>query len=238
MYGADYAVGPDPYDVDSPRDNIEVVEVLKAQPPGRLLDFGCRDGALLEVVGAETAWAMIGVEFDHTVVALTAQRTGVEVFTYPDFLRGDVGRFDAIHLGDVLEHLTDLDSQMPALLSSLRPGGLVLAEGPLQAGPSIFEVTVQATQALRSHKPVFQPPHHVIQATAHGQRRLFARHDLTELSWHLYEVDWPAPSRLRRSDLSHPRTMALRALRVISQATATVAGFGNRYRYVGASLAT
>ena len=233
MYGPGYGAESDPYDVESPRDHAEVIAELNRRRPGRLLDFGCGDGELMELVQKETGWSAVGVEFDPKVAARTAERTGSKVLTYTQVLEVGEGSFDALHAGDVIEHLTALPIQMRALLGRLRPGALILAEGPLEGGPSLFEVTVQASQALRNHTPVYQPPYHVIQATASGQRRFFALHGLEERSWRVYEVDWPAPSKLHRVDLAHPRVLALRALRVASRSVAKLSGWGNRYRYVG-----
>jgi SAM-dependent methyltransferase len=236
MYGPGYAaLTRADYQVDSPRDTTEVVSFLNDRPPGTIIDFGCGDGDLVRAIQRDTSWTPLGVEFDPEVAGSTERATGARIFTYADVVQGRVVPADALHLGDVLEHLTDLDHQMPVLLGLLRPGGHLLAEGPLEGGPALFELTIQATQATRSSRPVSAPPTHVVQATVAGQRGFFARHGLAEDSFAVYEVAWPAPSRLRRADLSHPRTIALYALRRLSQAVSRLTRWGNRYRYVGSA---
>ena len=234
MYGPDYGASDGGhYDVDSPRDTAAVVDFLNRHPPGRVLDFGCGHGDLLAAIADGTAWTPIGVELEPSIAAQAQARTGVTVLTYDDLLAGRVGTVQALHLGDVIEHLTELDRQMPSLLDVIELGGHLLAEGPLQCGPTLFEASIQASQALRASAPIDMPPHHVLQATAAGQRSFFRRHGLIETSFDVYEVDWPAPSRLRREDLRQPRTLALFSLRKASRMLSRKLSWGNRYRYVG-----
>ncbi len=234
MYGPGYAamtVGD--YEIDSPKSTGEVIDFLTAHTSGSIIDFGCGSGDLMVAIQQETSWTPIGVEFDSRVVDDTRSRTGAEVFRYAQVVEGAIPPADALHLGDVLEHLTDLDHQMPLLLRLLRPGGYLLAEGPLQAGPAFFESILQAAQAVRSSCPVSTPPTHVLQASATGQREFFHRHGLVELGFSVYEVAWPAPSRLQRRDLRHPRPVCLYLLRRLSQALSLRRLSGNRYQYAG-----
>ena len=234
LYGPEYgSVEPDHYDVDSPRDTAAVLAFLNDRPPGRFLDFGCGPGDLLSEVQAQTKWEPLGVELDPAVAAAAQARTGAQVLTYASLLSTAIEPVQAVHMGDVVEHLTDLDHQMGVVLSVLATGGHLLAEGPLQGGPTLFEASIQLAQALRSTSPVHAPPHHVLQATAGGQRKFFNRHGLKESVYTVYEVDWPAPSRLRRNDLSDARTVALFALRQLSRRVSHALSWGNRYRYVG-----
>jgi len=234
MYGSEYgALTSADYDVDSPRDTEAVLGFLNDHKPGTILDFGCGQGDLIRAIQRDTAWKPTGVEWDPGVSASVQARTGARVFTYADLVAGRVPLVDAVHLGDVIEHLTELDRQIPLILSVVRPGGYVLAEGPLECGRALFEVVVRVTQAARAEHPVSAPPTHVLQASIAGQRGFFARHGLTERAFKVYEVDWPAPSRLRRQDLHHPRTLALYLLRRLSAPLSRRPLWGNRYQYVG-----
>lgn len=77
-------------------------------------------------------------------------------------------------------------------------------------------------------------PCHVIQATAEGQRRRFERLNLREESFEVFEVDWPAPSRLHLRDCIRPRAVSLFVLRRLSRlASQAWTTWGNRYRNVG-----
>jgi SAM-dependent methyltransferase len=234
MYGPAYAsLTEGSYEIDSPRDTAHVIAFLRQHQSGKIVDFGCGAGDLMRAIETETAWTAVGVEFDPAVATMTRAATGAEVYTYADIVAGRVPPADAVHLGDVLEHLTDLEDQIPRLLGLLRPGGYLLSEGPLQCGPAVFELMIQAFQVFRSSSPVSAPPTHVLQASARGQRAFFRRCGLREIAFNVYEVAWPAPSRLRREDFRYPRTLALYVLRKVSFPFSSRELWGNRYRYAG-----
>src|SRR5262249_22281433 len=135
--------------------------------------------------------------------------------------------------GDVLEHLTGLPGQLRVILRLVRPGGLVVAQGPLEANACVFTWVVRGARGLRGAPTATMAPYHVVLATAAGQRRLFERSGLACLEFSVSEVDWPAPARIGARDLRDPRRVALFALRRVSRATSRVAStrFGNRYLY-------
>jgi SAM-dependent methyltransferase len=226
MYNTEYA---DEEWTDDQRSYDDwVVEQLTNLPPGRFVDFGCGRGRLLERVrdlGREVA----GIEYDPAVAGDVSARLGVPVVT-PDEAPS-LGRFAVVHLGDVLEHLTDVSSGLEAALALLDPGAVVLAQGPLEGNANVFTLAVRLAGLLRQ-SPATVPPFHVLLATSRGQRRLFERAGLRTSTFVVEEVAWPAPARL---DLDDRRGAALWALRRLSQLVTGLLGgrTGNRYRYVG-----
>lgn len=230
VYGAEYVdLVRDPYPIESTKDLAWVVEKLRAQPrPGLFLDFGCGQGELLREV-AELGWTAVGIEYTEDVARQTAAATGLQVVT--PSTADDLPLPDVVHFGDVIEHLTDPFGIVGAARERTAPGALVLAQGPLEVGPSLFSAVVRPglgggrSQAL---------PTHLLQATSLGQRLFFARLGLAQLEFSTSEVDWPAPSRLRGKELLQPRSVALLGLRRLSRAVdALVPSWGNRYRYAG-----
>lgn len=208
-------------------------EWLTGREPGRFIDFGCGAGELLSAVG-RAGWEAVGVEFDQGVATAVACRTGSAVVT-PGETISLRSTADVVHLGDVIEHLTDLDRQFPEILRLLKPGGTLLAQGPLEANPNLFLAGIRLARRLRGRVPVNMPPYHVLLATAAGQRRFFRRHGLREMRFSIEEVSWPAPPRWEGALFRQPRKLALYTLRRISRA---VSGFmperwGNRYFYAG-----
>jgi SAM-dependent methyltransferase len=200
-----------------------------------LLDFGCGDGALL-AAAAERGWTAIGVETNPEVAGDVSRRTGARVVTDLSDLVGDSGRaVDVVHLGDVIEHLTDPFGEVGGILALLRPAGVLLAAGPLEANRNLFARTILAWRRLSFRRPVVMPPYHVVLATAQGQRRLFARLGLEELEFSISDEAWPAPASLTWRDVRRPRGVALFALRLISTTVNRWGdgGTGNRYFYVG-----
>ncbi|HVF56475.1 MAG TPA: class I SAM-dependent methyltransferase [Pyrinomonadaceae bacterium] len=237
MYGTDYATGceADPV-VEDPKEPRRVVDRLASLPPGVFLDYGCGGGALLEEA-ARLRWRAVGVELDAEVARQVSERTGLEVLTASAALDRDPIA-DVLHLGDVIEHLTKAESQMPEILRLLKPGGLLIAQGPLEGNANLFTLALRLARTLRRRRgapSTEMAPYHVMLATAGGQRTFFRRFGLEEIEYRLSEVSWPAPDRLTRSGLRRPREVGLYTLRRLSQAATALRphAWGNRYFYVG-----
>jgi SAM-dependent methyltransferase len=219
--------------MEDPREPQWVLEWLDRLPPGAFVDYGCGTGELLAGAVAR-GWSSLGIELSPEVVAATSRRTGLPVLTNAEaFQKGAVA--DVLHLGDVLEHLTDIDRELPRILSLLKRGGLLLAQGPLEANGNLFTWMLRMTRTLKRRAPVSMPPYHVLLATVAGQWALFRRFGLSAVESKVTEVSWPAPSRLSPRDLARPRQAALFTLRVLSRALSRVRSdrWGNRYRYAG-----
>src|SRR5262249_51207943 len=116
-----------------------------------------------------------------------------------------------------------------------KPGGTVLAQGPLEGNASVFTMVLRAARGAGVGRRVADmPPYHVVVATSAGQRQFFTRLGLDVLRYGVTEVAWPAPPRLRLALRAQPRAAALFALRKASQAvSAVVPGWGNRYFFAG-----
>ena len=179
-YGASFARRDDP---DDEKDTERVIAWLGKRPSGAFIDYGCGDGRLLEHA-ARIGWRACGVEFDPAVAAETARRTGTAVVdrTALDRLRAECPA-DVLHLGDVIEHLTNADTEMPRILGLLRPGGYLIAQGPLEANATLFTAALKCARRLRGSPPAAMPPYHVMLATADGQRRFFERFGLREIEF-------------------------------------------------------
>lgn len=244
MYGPLYVQGPEEgggeggasrgFALEDPKEWQRVAEWLGRLRPGLFVDYGCREGELL-LEAARLGWRAVGVELDERVAGETAARTGVPVVTPAD--DKVLGRrvADVVHLGDVIEHLTRINEQLPAVLRLLKPGGTLLAQGPLEANANLFTLALRLSRSLRGARAVEAAPLHVLLATGRGQRQLFRRLGLEEVEYSVREVSWPAPSRLSLADLRSPRAVALFALRRCSQAVSSARPgvWGNRYFYAG-----
>ncbi len=236
MYGREYRQGNfgAGCQQDDPKQPARVVDWLKkTTPPGTFVDYGCGKGDLLRQA-AECGWRAIGIEYDAQVARSVSDAAGVEVHSLGHGHRL-AGVADVLHLGDVIEHLTDVEEQMPAILRLLKPGGTLLAQGPLEGQMSLFNFAIKMVRALRGYPPARMPPYHVLLATAQGQRSLFGRFGMEELVYQVHEVSWPAPARFGRALLRHPRSLALFTLRRLSMGVTRLSGSGqgNRYFYAG-----
>jgi len=229
MYGPEYRIVPS--DATPVERGDAVGTWLMRGEPGVFLDYGCGSGEMLQSA-AVRGWTPVGVELDSRVAEATAARTGARVVTDQRLL--PEGLADVLHLGDVIEHLTRIGDQMPEILRLLKAGGVLLAQGPLEANANLFTAVVRLARTARRRPIIDMAPYHVLLATAAGQRELFRRFGLEELQFDLSEVAWPAPARLVRGQTGL-REVGLFALRSASRAVSALRPrrWGNRYFYAG-----
>jgi 2-polyprenyl-3-methyl-5-hydroxy-6-metoxy-1,4-benzoquinol methylase len=98
---------------------------LYRQPPGRLLDVGCGDGAFLSLCQA-AGWTCYGLELSKKAV-MRATRRQLTVLP-PDWLEqsGEREPFDVITLVNVLETVTNPARLLRQVAGALTPSGLVV----------------------------------------------------------------------------------------------------------------
>jgi SAM-dependent methyltransferase len=107
----------------SARRALEWIE--RHRPPGRLLDLGCWVGFLLDEA-RERGWATVGVEPSAFASAFARERLGLDVRPGDLFTASlEPGSFDAVVLGDVIEHLPDPGKALDRIASLTAPGGVL-----------------------------------------------------------------------------------------------------------------
>ena len=116
--------------------NNWIFETLRANRPKRFVDYGCGGGALLARVAA-TGVEAVGFDLDSDGLEAASRASGCRVHSIAD-IGMHVASADVVHLGDVLEHVPDPAEVLGRACSLLRPGGLLLSEGPLEANLSVF----------------------------------------------------------------------------------------------------
>jgi SAM-dependent methyltransferase len=232
MYGLGYAMSfaSDPT-VEDPKEPEKVLDLLARSSPGTFVDYGCGKGELL-TAAAKLGWNAVGIEFDSEVVDQLQRLLGLRIMTSFEAVSSPpLG--DVLHLGDVIEHMTKINEQMPAILKLIKPGGKLVAQGPLENNFNIFTMGIRLSRKLRP-TPVEMAPYHVLLATKQGQEECFRRFGLKTEEFSVTEVAWPAPARLTSTDLMKPRALGLYSLRRLSQGVSTIQPrWGNRYFYVG-----
>jgi SAM-dependent methyltransferase len=208
---------------------LESARMLRELLPAgaRVLDYGCGTGAFLQAL-REVGLAAVGVEFDQDAARAASQRSGCEVHTVDAFWAGPAPGFDAVHLGDVLEHLPDPAAVLRQLLGRLRSGGVLFAEGPLEVNPSpVHWCASLFGWAKRIAQPGFVASHaptHLYRASSRQQLAFFQRVEprLSLQRWELYETGWPYARGGRLQ-----RTIARTAIALSSWRRSL---FGNRFR--------
>jgi len=237
MYGPEYetAFSDAPNGgVDDPKEPARLLDWLKRLPSGTFVDYGCGKGTLL-TAAVQLGWRAIGIELDPAVARRVQGSTGCAVLVSSAATELSDPIADVLHLGDVIEHLTEMDMIMSNVLRLLKPWGLLLAQGPLEANFNIYAACIRIMRRLRGDRPTPMAPYHVILATSKGQRLLFQRLGLQCVDYSISEVEWPAQSRLALSDITRPRVTMLFTLRSLSKAVTALnrKHWGNRYFYAG-----
>jgi SAM-dependent methyltransferase len=101
--------------------------IINSLPPGRILDVGCGNGAILE--GVDARWEKYGVEISHYAVK-EAQGFGN---IHEGDLRSacyDSSSYDVILLFHVIEHMTDPLAEVSEIYRILKNDGLLIIGTP------------------------------------------------------------------------------------------------------------
>lgn len=107
--------------------------VARRAPSGRLLEVGCGHGLLLDEA-RRRGYETVGIELSAASAAHARDRLGLDVRDVPleDFVsaRSERGRYDAVLLIDVLEHLDDPRTALEHCQALLAPGGVLVVVTP------------------------------------------------------------------------------------------------------------
>ena len=102
-----------------------LAEIERHVRPGRLLDLGCWVGYLL-AEARERGWQAIGVEPSEFASNYARERLDLDLIT-ADLFDAELPEheFDAVFLGDVLEHLPAAGEALDRVRALLAPGGML-----------------------------------------------------------------------------------------------------------------
>lgn len=135
----------------------EILEHHLPPTQRKILDIGSGPGFFL-LNGKDRGWQVKGIEPSEQA-ALHSKRMGLDVenIFYSKESALTLGRFDAVNMGEVLEHIPQPEDMLKLVYAQLNPGGLVCLIVPNDFNP--FQVF------LRDHmgfKPWWvAPPHHI-----------------------------------------------------------------------------
>lgn len=100
------------------------IEAVRGGQRGRILDLGCWVGFLLSEAELR-GWTGVGIEPSTFASAYARDRLGLDVRTEELFTAElEPGSFDAVVLGDVIEHLPDPGAALDRIAELLAPGGV------------------------------------------------------------------------------------------------------------------
>lgn len=134
---------------------------------GRLLDLGCWAGFLLDEA-RRRGWHTLGVEPSAFASDFARRRLGLDVLTAELFsAQLELGSFDVVVLGDVIEHLPDPGAALDRVGSLTAPGGVVYMTLP-DAGSRVARLLGRRWWSVI--------PTHVQFFTRHSLLTLLAQH--------------------------------------------------------------
>ena len=141
----------------SQRDRLESFETLLPASRRRLLDVGAGPGFFLKTA-ASRGWQVLGVEPSRQAAA-HARGLGVEMVEgfFNAETATNLGRFDVVHLNNVLEHVPNPREIVCLARDLLTPGGLICLNVPNDFTP--FQESARSTLTLTEWWVA--PPHHL-----------------------------------------------------------------------------
>lgn len=111
------------------RSKQRLIASLVADPPGRLLDFGCGTGEFLDLCQSK-GWKVRGLDPDPRAQELAQQKYGLSVGDPEEIEEMPSDRFDVITLWHVLEHVPRLTATVEDLKRILSPTGTLVVALP------------------------------------------------------------------------------------------------------------
>ena len=108
----------------------ELIAALVGGPGLRVLDLGCRTGALTQYYAPGNE--VVGVDVDRDALERARERLAIETHwaDAEDALPFEDASFDVVVMGEVLEHLADPAAAAANVLRVLRPGGRFVGSVP------------------------------------------------------------------------------------------------------------
>ena len=108
----------------------ELIAGLVGGPGLRVLDLGCRTGALTQYYAPGNE--VVGVDVDQDALGRACERLGIETVwaDAEDALPFEDGSFDVVVMGEVLEHLAEPAAAVANVRRVLRPGGRFVGSVP------------------------------------------------------------------------------------------------------------
>jgi SAM-dependent methyltransferase len=107
-----------------------LIASLVGGPGLRVLDLGCRTGALTQHYAEGND--VVGVDVDRTALEQAVERLGIET-VWADVEEGlpfDDASFDIVVAGEVMEHLADPAAAVANVMRVLKPGGRFVGSVP------------------------------------------------------------------------------------------------------------
>ena len=201
-----------------------------------VLDYGCGDGGFLKFFN-QKGYACTGVEYDPALVArLRKENPSMTFYTVDEFWALDPGtKFNAVFMGDVLEHIATPADFLKKLMGKIKPGGLVAAQGPLEDNANLalrFRKMISGVKtSISNASEASHVPYHIFFSNAKNQKAVFEHAGLDTKHYEVFETTWPFPSKFSTSPAKSIMHLVAKTSILLSS---TLPGkMGNRFLYMG-----
>lgn len=156
------------------------------------LDYGCGADPITFKMAKQSCLEPFGMEFSQDVRESAIAKSGVVVYSRDEILNSS-HMYDIIFLGDVIEHLVNPIFELCFLNTKLNPGGILIAQGPLQGARTLTHFLVNLFAFFTRKKISTFPPYHVSLATRKSMLLVMQSSGFTNINMECTEVQWPAP---------------------------------------------
>jgi SAM-dependent methyltransferase len=137
---------------------------LSAHKRGQLLDVGCGNGEFLAFMRG-LGWEVAGIEPDPEAAAIAKRQFGVPVLASLDEVSMNHGRYDAITMRHVIEHLPNPIRDLRVCLDLLKPGGMLAVVTP--------NIKSLAHRRFKASWGALDPPRHLVLFSPEALRHTF-----------------------------------------------------------------
>lgn len=193
------------------------------------LDFGCGASADTVILAKALGFQAFGAEVAEDTRTQANLVSGCEIFS-PDEIDSGQHQFDIVFMGDVLEHVMDPILLLESVQKSLRPGGVLIIQGPLEGAITLSNFFVSLKARVLFKRPSTFPPYHVSLARKGSIMNMLRVQGLTTVDLQISEPYWPAPRLGTKDSFASPSKFLLSLTKLIDIGIHKINGsYGTRF---------
>jgi SAM-dependent methyltransferase len=210
---------------------LDFLEEISSDLKGKiLLDFASGSGFYLDYaqkLGAE----VVGIEFDEQFIKLLKTKSDFNIMTLNEAVeRYKDHPFDFIHMGHVLEHLTNPGEILEQLKQMAHKDTIFLFDGPLERNACLSRFYIDFGSWLKSKKYNEYKPQHLTLTNYKSQLNFFKKHGLLNDRYVAVEQYFPLPDRMEKSFFSKFNYMIASLSIMLSN---SISSWGNIFHFRG-----
>ncbi len=202
-----------------------------------IADFGCGPGHFLSFLEKQCkGLTLTGIEYTQRMVdQLKQQKPGMSFITYEDFQKNTTPQYDIIRLSHVFIHLTDPVAGLRNIVNQLKPGGLLMVDGPIERnftfGRWMMDIYFFLRKNMGGKFETDYPPYLVTQTNRSNQKKILEQTGFSPIQWRVFDGRWPFPESLKSAHPVHVTKYILGSMSLLL--SKMVPGFGKFFLWTG-----